>query len=552
MILLLIDRTPGTTESVAASLNIPIQVARSTISRLMQFGLIDFNLSPFPQLKTSSVGQAFIRSGGALPERSKDREIHISFVLEKVGHSIFRKRDVDTVPLNHVRDTDHTVDFPLGLEETNETMADRVTQFVAGMLRPGEWLRGVQTINSVLERRYLEVDLNDVKNGQLADGATQELIDALQKTIKTGVLPEASDPEPTGSPEIETTLSPDALIVGGNEHLECFERIVGQAVEDVFVLSTFVTPQEGKYTQRHERIRVALEKACARGVRCHMFYGTSLDDGRKNAIAMQELNKRLSATRKARGVVLTQRDSVKSHVKCLAADDGHGGAVVVLGSSNWLSSPLSAVEASIELTEAGAAAAGLDLLRSIVSKLSTASRSIQTLHFMASDLRRSRSALSASSDKTNIIPVRMKILMAHEQQRLLREIAHDANERLVCCTNKVGAVMVPALFNPAEIAGRRIDDVRVYYSRHTGPIRRRHVREHRTRLNGVVDLIEVDELPVHSKFLLWDKNDIVVSTMNWGSQSGSADNPLDEIGVHLTGPDLAAHLLDKFIKHLTN
>lgn len=44
----------------------------------------------------------------------------------------------------------------------------------------------------------------------------------------------------------------------------------------------------------------------------------------------------------------------------------------------------------------------------------------------------------------------------------------------------------------------------------------------------------------------WDTDDVVVSTMNWGSQSGSPDNPLDEIGLHLQGADLAARLLAKF------
>ena len=106
--------------------------------------------------------------------------------------------------------------------------------------------------------------------------------------------------------------------------------------------------------------------------------------------------------------------------------------------------------------------------------------------------------------------------------------------------------MVPGLFNPAEIAGRRLDDVRVYYSRPSGPIKRRHVRAHRDRLNGVVDLIAVEDPQVHAKFLLWGNDHVVVSTMNWGSQSGSPDNPLDEIGLHLEGPGLSTLLLAKF------
>jgi hypothetical protein len=391
------------------------------------------------------------------------------------------------------------------------------------------------------------VDLDDVKNGLLPEGATQDLVQALHETINTGILPEASDPQPSRSRSIETIITPEQLILGADQHLERFEQIVGKAETDVFVLSTFIASEsDPRYKERHERVRKALEQACQRGVRCHLFYGTALDPKRNNAVAMQELNERLSSARRARGFVLTQRDSVRSHVKCLAADDGQGGAVVVLGSCNWLSSPFLAIEASVELTENQAAAAGLDLLRSIVSPLSTASRSIEMLQFMASDLRRTRRALSLSTDAVERVPVRLAVLHAEDHQQLLRKVAHEAGKRFVCSTNKVGATMVPGLFNPAEIAGRRLDDVRVYYSRESRPIKRRHVAVHRERLNGVVDLIAVEEPQVHAKFLLWGDDDVVVSSMNWGSQSGSPDAPLDEIGLHLEGPGLATCLLAKF------
>jgi len=106
--------------------------------------------------------------------------------------------------------------------------------------------------------------------------------------------------------------------------------------------------------------------------------------------------------------------------------------------------------------------------------------------------------------------------------------------------------MVPALFDPAEIAGRRLADVRVYYSRRSGPVKRGHVSKHRERLNGIVELAGVPEPQLHAKFLAWDQDHVVVSSLNWGSQSGSDDNPLDEIGLYFEGPGLATSLLDKF------
>jgi hypothetical protein len=548
MVMLALDRIPGTIEDVAASLGLPIQVAGSTVARLMQFGLLEVRFSPAPVLAASSVGHDFVRLGRALPERTADREINISLVFEKVGQSVLRNRDVETIPLFRMPPSDRVVGFPPGAApETDDTMAKRVTQFVAGMLRPGEWLRGVQAISSVLERKYLVIDLNDVKDGVMPEGASDHLVRALQSTIKTGILPDATDPQPSRSLTIETAIAAEQLIVGSEEHLERFEQIVGKAESDVFVLSTFVALQsDERGKERRERVWKALEEACQRGVRCHLFYGTTLDTNRQSAIAMQELYVRLSSVRRARGFVLTQRDSVASHVKCVAADDGQGGAVVLLGSCNWLSSPFSAVEVSVEITENSAAAAGLDLLRSIVAPLSTANRSIETLQFKASELRRSRSALSSSADMAERMTVRMTVLHADDHERLLRTAAHEASERFVCCTNKVGATMVPALFNPAEIAGRRLNDVRVYYSRHSGPIKRRHVAAHRERLHGVVDLIGVRDPQLHAKFLLWDADHVVVTSMNWGSQSGLPENPLDEIGLYLEGPRLATYLLERF------
>ena len=397
MVLLTLDRMPGTIEQVSTSLKIPRQIASSTIARLMQFGLIEVRHRTVPVLSTSKIGHDFIRSDRALPERTEDREVGISLVFEKVGQSVLRNRDVMTVPLTKLRSSERAVAFPPGeAPETDDTMAHRVSRLKAGSLRPGEWLRGVQAISSVIEQKYLVFDLDDVKNGVLPEGTSDLLIEALKTTVKMGVLPQTSRPQENRSESTEIAFDADQLIVGSDRHLECFERIVADTKsEAVFVLSTFVAAQaDERGREQRERIWRALEEAVNRSVRCHLFYGTSLDDRANNAIAMEELNKRLSAVRATRGFVLVHRDPVGSHAKIAAADDGQGGAVVLLGSCNWLSSPFSAVEVSAELRENQATAIGLDVLRSIVSNLSSASRSVEVLQFMSSDLRRSRATLS--------------------------------------------------------------------------------------------------------------------------------------------------------------
>ena len=100
MILLALDRTPGTIEEISRALNAPLQVVSSTVARLMQFGIAELRLSPQPVLTTSALGHDLILKGGALPERTEDREVRISLVYERVGHSLFRKVNVKTVPVD--------------------------------------------------------------------------------------------------------------------------------------------------------------------------------------------------------------------------------------------------------------------------------------------------------------------------------------------------------------------------------------------------------------------------------------------------------------------
>jgi hypothetical protein len=373
MVLLALDRTPGTIERVAASLAIPSQVTSSTVARLMQFGLIEVRLSPAPVLATSAAGVDFLRSNRGLPERTEDREIGISLIFEKVGHSVLRNRDVATIPIKQLPSSGWIVPFPIEEEpETDSTMAQRVNRFVTNTLRPGEWLRGVQAISSVIEKKYLTLDLDDLKNEIFPPGSSDALVRALRSTIKTGELPQAKSSPQSRVEPVKIAFQADQLILGSEPHLESFERIVGAAKDDVFVLSTFVASQsDEKGKERRERIWKALECALDRGARCHLFYGTALDV-RPHAIAMQELSQRLSATRVTRGKVLVHLDSVSSHAKIVAADDGRGGVVALVGSCNWLWSPFSAMEASVELRDALGAAIGLDVLRSIVAKISTA------------------------------------------------------------------------------------------------------------------------------------------------------------------------------------
>lgn len=71
-----------------------------------------------------------------------------------------------------------------------------------------------------------------------------------------------------------------------------------------------------------------------------------------------------------------------------------------------------------------------------------------------------------------------------------------------------------------------------------------------TALERAVELTEVPEGVLHGKFLLWDKDDLVVTSLNWSSANTRPDNPWGEIGIHIHRPgiaDAAAAQIDRSI-----
>ena len=359
-------------------------------------------------------------------------------------------------------------------------------------------------------------------------------------------------PDGYASEHFETTFHPDQLILGGPAQLDRAEAIIDAAQAEVFILSTFVASQnDQKQRVQRERLWSALDRAVERGVRCHLFYGTSTDGVEQHTQAIEELRMRLCRVARATEAVIVHYRSIHSHTKLLAADDGKGGAVVVLGSCNWLQSPFRACELSFELRRGEAAAQGLDLFAAVLSISPEATRSIDTLRAMAAEVRRWRSSVfSVGPRGAKDVGATMKFVLAHQHDPLLRKVAHGKHHQIMCASHRLGATMVPAIFNPLKANRMDVGERRVLYSRVSGPTKKRHVRAEKGKNEKQVTTLSLRNPEIHAKFLLWGTDDVVVTSMNWGSQQGDVSTPYDEVGVHVSAPGAATSLLEELKEHL--
>lgn len=96
---------------------------------------------------------------------------------------------------------------------------------------------------------------------------------------------------------------------------------------------------------------------------------------------------------------------------------------------------------------------------------------------------------------------------------------------------------------PAEVAARDHRQVVVLYTRTSGPVKKRHARAMAAeeKLEGV-RLVKTneDEMNLHAKFVAWGDDNLLVTSLNWGSASTSADSPCDEVGIHIHAPGIGA------------
>jgi phosphatidylserine/phosphatidylglycerophosphate/cardiolipin synthase-like enzyme/predicted transcriptional regulator len=555
-ILLALLKKPGSSVDVARDLEIPVQVAKSAVTRLMQHGLLELRLIPSPALSVTKPGEAFVYKGMPLPERSEMRRVGISAVYEPFARNVLPRRDTGFQRYRKSEDGDVTLTIPHDGETANinSTFEVYARCFAEGRLRVGETVHSTDADTSRVAMGMMVFPFSDIRDGVFPPDATDELKRVLQDAIE-GRAPRkkkvrSQSRNAAEGVRVETTFQPNQIVAGGAVHLDRFIAIVEAARSDVIVLSTWVALQDDQVGRPNkERLWQALERAVSRGVNCHLFHGAPPEE-KKHAEAINELRVRLlkhADIPACANVHLKTRDT---HAKFLAADDGCGGAAIVIGSCNWLQTPYYSFELSLELRDGAAAACGLSLFAETLAAQPGAMRTVDLLQRLAAHVGRLRSSTFASrAGKADAVGATLRVLRAHEHLHVLRTATREAEKRIICGTNRLGAPMEPALFDPLREAEGRVLDRRILYGVPSKPIRKRHVREAEA-LEGGVFAVPISNPTLHGKFFLWDDDDIVVTSMNLGSKQADPLKPLDEVGLHFHAPGAASILHQLLEEHL--
>jgi phosphatidylserine/phosphatidylglycerophosphate/cardiolipin synthase-like enzyme len=141
---------------------------------------------------------------------------------------------------------------------------------------------------------------------------------------------------------------------------------------------------------------------------------------------------------------------------------------------------------------------------------------------------------------------RAAVVCGEQHDELMRTASGASERRFFIGTHRLGSTARPGTLMPAEVAAQRHGQVTVLYTRPSGSVKNRHAKTltAEERIEGV-RLVKTNEngLNLHAKFVAWDDDDLLVTSLNWGSASTDVDSPCDEVGIHIQALGIGARVI---------
>jgi len=549
IVLWAIVRQPKSIASLAAAADLPHQIIIASVARLMRFRLVEVTLNGDDvAFRASDYGFRTVSSGEPLPFFPKRISRRVSFVIEAATGDFFPTRQVRLMSkhrLDQERDTGWEV-RTISVAGGAPSMSHEANLGRLSDIATRGWDEQVATVDG----RTATMRENEFLVLRVVDGIPKGLPESAgtrfrQLIAQTAALPAGTTQVPvpyTGDSEITDTeptsyaCSFDAadVIIGGSAQRNCIEALLAQAHRRVIIHSTFLDPQ------RFAALSEVIRTACLRGVTFDLLWGAEKDEEteRKNATAASDIAKLVRDDKDMNGRIRIHMRTTGSHAKLILLDTAEDGWISGVGSCNWLSSPFQSVELSVILRHQWAVADIATAVQRLVGRRGLSDDIATEMAIVARELRRAPLTDGAA---------RIAVVVGDAHDRLIRTASSEATRRFVVGSNRLGSTARPGALMQGEVAaGRKGVQATVIYTQTTGPLKNRHARvlAEEAQTNGLT-LTKTKKIPLHGKFVAWDDDDLIVTSLNWASASADPDFPWSEIGVHIHAPGIATDALSR-------
>jgi phosphatidylserine/phosphatidylglycerophosphate/cardiolipin synthase-like enzyme len=334
-------------------------------------------------------------------------------------------------------------------------------------------------------------------------------------------------------------IRPADIVLSGSDHRDLLLEILRQARSIFIMHTTFL--RESAFADLQDEFR----RAAKRGVAIDIFWGADGDERSRlsNLEAAIAVNHRIGAEHDLRGRARVHLYSTRSHAKLLVADAtgrSEGEFVAVVGSCNWLYSGFNRVEASVVLRHPHAVASVAQEFAELAFGAATSSVVAADLTTMARTLR-----THAASDGE----ARLQIVRSDEHAALMRLARETAETSIMVGGDRLGLAAEARTLIPMMVAAKRSVQGVICYSKPSGPVTKQDARDLEAVAGAAgVRLVQIRDRELHGKFLLWDDDHVVITSLNWSSADTRSDAPQAEIGLYVKSQGLAADIRRRLLE----
>ncbi|MGO8996507.1 MAG: phospholipase D-like domain-containing protein [Polyangiaceae bacterium] len=541
-----VHRAPATIATLASRADVPRQIVVASLAQMMRFRLVEAAVGEDGEVafRPSDYGSRIVSSGVSLPYFPKRSSRRVSFTLERATGHMYPTRDARPMSSAKLeRERSAGVDVRVVAVEgappmSHEANVARLCSMVERM--PDELLAYIDGHTSTLrEDEYLVIRVVDGVLHGLPVGAGASLRAAVLKAAggSSGTAPAsvvyAGPAEDTTPCVVQCTIDPKDLIVGGQAHLECLTRLLESADRRAIIHSTFL--KDERFGDLFEVFR----EACSRDVSIDILWGAgSKEDGEgrhhNEAVAVM---KRISASPDTRGRIRVHMQPTSSHAKVVLVDTKEGDWLAALGSCNWLSSPFRAVEVSVVLRDAAAVAEVARAMQRLVGRQGGLVNPIANELAIVSRDQRKRGGRAGEALVT--------VMVGDDHDRLMRTASGKASRRMVIGSHRLGPTVRSSTILPGVAAARAGAKVHILYTMPSSTFKKADARELTPEVAAQGVRLTKTSIPLHAKFVAWDDDDVLITSLNWASADSNPNDPFGELGVHVHAPGIASELLQR-------
>lgn len=540
LLLFALSEGEATAEELSRQSRLHPRMAVQALVNLMRVGWVEI-------LVTGDRVRFAVTEGGRahvgkeeLPVLTEPMTKDLKFAVDRVLGRVLRWRALTFVPQNRfdrVVDDDMVV-LPVTADLANPKLSDIIDSLLdadethrgsdTSAARPGEGWVIATVVGDKVEG--LPRDVPDLKRLVVAAAA-----EAGEVAARSGPASVEARPRASGQPAREIHVAAQDVVSGDAEHRDHLLATIAAARSWIAIHSTFVRPEPFLELLPH------LQRAARdHGVRTDVFWGKGDErDPDAGSRRIVEGYRAEVAARDLQQFVKVHPFSTGSHAKLLIADDGRGRYQATIGSANWLYTDFTSFEVSVRLSDGPIVADVLNALADM-AYIATGNWAGVPLDLAG----RARTAMADTSRRTGR-RVTARLLLGEDHVSMFEAARDGAERQIVIASHRLGAAAENMALAPARaaVADRGIDAL-VYYSTPSDRVTAAIATGMRFRAErDGVRLRQVTDPRMHAKFMLWDDDDLVVTSLNL--LSGDPAAGLGEIGVHLHGTGVGRDLLDR-------